>query len=194
MATRKTSAKSTSAKATMTKATTTTAPVNSVVEEKVEPVKEPRKFAQNDMILCRSVTPGGLIINGRSGQKYVFSNVGDENEIEFQDLNSLKNSHSNFLYRPRIIIEDEELLEHPRWKDLAEFYEAEVYGMEDVDEVLNLPLAQFKSALEKLPKGLLRQLQLVVSQRIEEGTFDSLTKLKAMDEYCGTDFMKLLPR
>ena len=83
MATRKTSAKSTSAKATMTKAATTTATVNPVVEEKVELVKEPRKFAQNDMILCRSVTPGGLIINGRSGQKYVFSNVGDENEIEF---------------------------------------------------------------------------------------------------------------
>ena len=66
--------------------------------------------------------------------------------------------------------------------------------MEDVDEILNLSLDQFKSALERLPKGLLRQLQLVVSQRMEEGTFDSLTKLKAMDEYCGTDFMKMLPR
>lgn len=197
MATRKTSAKGGATKSATPKAVAPKAvPVveETVMEMKVEPVKEPRKFAQNDMILCRSVTPGGLIINGRSGQKYVFSNVGDENEIEFQDLNSLKNSHSNFLYRPRIIIEDEELLEHPRWKDLAQFYEEEVYGMEDVDEILGMSLPQFKSALEKLPKGLLRQLQLVVSQRMEEGTFDSLTKLKAMDEYCGTDFMKMLPR
>lgn len=188
MATRKTTTKSSGTKV----ATKTVA--KPVVEEKVEPVKEPRKFQQNDLILCRSVTPGGLIINGRSGQKYFFSNVGDEAEIEFQDLFSLKNSHSNFLYRPRIIIEDEELLENPRWQDLAKFYEEEVYGMEDVDEILNLSLDQFKSALERLPKGLLRQLQLVVSQRMEEGTFDSLTKLKAMDEYCGTDFMKMLPR
>ena len=193
MATRKTTTKSKTVQ-TSTPKNTATKPVEPIEEKVVEPVKEPRKFAQNDLILCRSVTPGGLIINGRSGQKYVFSNVGDENEIEFQDLNSLKNSHSNFLYRPRIIIEDEELLENPRWKDLAEFYEQEVYGMEDVDEILTLPLSQFKSVLERLPKGLLRQLQLVVSQRMEEGTFDSLTKLKAMDEYCGTDFMKMLPR
>ena len=193
MATRKTTTKSKTLR-TSTPKNTATKPVEPIEEKVVEPVKEPRKFAQNDLILCRSVTPGGLIINGRSGQKYVFSNVGDENEIEFQDLNSLKNSHSNFLYRPRIIIEDEELLENPRWKDLAEFYEQEVYGMEDVDEILALPLSQFKSVLERLPKGLLRQLQLVVSQRMEEGTFDSLTKLKAMDEYCGTDFMKMLPR
>lgn len=192
MATRKTPSKST---ATRTAAPKTEPKVTKpVVEEVAEPVKEPRKFLQNDLILCRSVTPGGLIINGRSGQKYFFSNVGDEAEIEFQDLFSLKNSHSNFLYRPRIIIEDEELLENPRWQDLAKFYEEEVYGMEDVDEILEMPLSQFKAALERLPKGLLRQLQLVVSQRMEEGTFDSLTKLKAMDEYCGTDFMKMLPR
>lgn len=203
MATRKTTTKSTATKATTPKDTTpktTSKPVetavetNDVVEEVVEAKKEPRRYAQNDYILCRSVTPGGLIINGRSGQKYFFSNVGDEAEIEFQDLFSLKNSHSGFLYKPRIIIEDEELLENPRWQDLAKFYEEEVYGMEDVEEIIEMPISQFKAALERLPKGLMRQLQLVVSQRMEEGTFDSLTKLKAMDEYCGTDFMKMLPR
>jgi hypothetical protein len=93
-----------------------------------------------------------------------------------------------------LIIEDEELLENPRWVDLAKFYEEKVYGMDDIEEVLNMPLSNFKSTLEKLPKGLLRQLQLVVSQRIEEGTFDSLNKIKAIDEICGTDLMKMLPR
>lgn len=189
MATRKTStSKSTATKPAMSPVKQENVAVRE--EEKVEP----RKFAQTDPILCRSVTPGGLIVNGRSGQKYVFSNAGDECEIEFQDLNSLKNSHSNFLYKPLLIIEDEELLENPRWVDLAQFYEEKVYGMDDVEEVLNMSISQFKSALEKLPKGLLKQLQLVMSQRMEEGTFDSLNKIKAMDEICGTDFVKMLPR
>lgn len=188
MATRKNTTRSTTTKTVKPKVEV---PVETVVEEVI---REPRKFAQNEPILCRSVTPGGLIVNGRSGQKYVFSNAGDEVEIEFQDLNSLKNSHSNFLYKPLLIIENEELLENPRWVDLAKFYEEKVYGMDDIEEVLNMPLSNFKSTLEKLPKGLLRQLQLVVSQRIEEGTFDSLNKIKAIDEICGTDLMKMLPR
>lgn len=185
-----------------TKSAATKKPVSPLVVEKtitgVEevnvPVSEPRKFAQNDLVLCRSVTPGGLIVNGRSGLKYVFTGPGDECEIEFQDLNALKNSHSNFLYKPLMIIEDEELLENPRWTDLAKFYEEKVYGMDDVEEILNMPISNFKSALEKLPKGLLKQVQLVISQRMEEGTFDSLNKIKAMDEVCGTEFMKMLPR
>lgn len=164
-----------------------------VAQEEPAVLKEPRKFAQNDPILCRSVTPGGLIVNGRSGQKYVFSNVGDEAEIEFQDLNSLKNSHSDFLYRPLLIIEDDELLENPRWTDLAKFYEEKVYGMDDINEILGLPNNQFKNMLEQMPKGLIKQLQLTVSQRIEDGTFDSLQKIKMIDDYCGTNFMKMLP-
>ncbi len=165
-----------------------------VVSEPVVMAVAPRKFAQNDPILCRSVTPGGLIVNGRSGQKYVFSNVGDEIEIEYQDLNSLKNAHSDFIYKPLLIIEDEELLDDPRWADLAKFYEEKVYGMDDIEEILNLPNLKFKQILTQLPKGLMKQLQLVVAQRMEDGTFDSLQKIKAIDEVCGTDFMKMLPR
>ena len=38
-----------------------------------------------------SVTPGWLGVSGKSGMYYVFSNYGDEAEIEYGDLFALKN-------------------------------------------------------------------------------------------------------
>lgn len=158
----------------------------------VEPKKQVRQFNQTDLILCRSVTAGWLGVSGKSGQYYVFENFGDECEIEYQDLFALKSRHSNYIYAPHFIIEDEELLENPRWADVAKFYEDEVYTLEDVNAVLNQPISSFKAALKAMPKGLAKSLQVEVSSRIEDGTFDSLQKIKIIDEVFGTDFRSIL--
>lgn len=154
--------------------------------------KEVRKFEQTDPILCRSVTPGWMACYGKSGIPYVFYNYGDECEIEYGDLFALKNRRSKYLYDPLFVIEDEELLENPRWKDLAEFYSEKVYGMDDINYVLNLPNNKFKSTLTSLPKGLVKALNVEVAKRIEDGTFDSVKKVKVIDEVCGTDFWTLM--
>lgn len=160
-------------------------------EAKVEIKKVPRQFNQNDLILCRSVTAGWLGVSGKSGQYYVFENFGDECEIEYQDLFALKSRHSNYIYAPHFIIEDEELLENPRWADVSKFYDEEVFN-EDVDEVLNLPQNVFEEALRKLPRGLAKTLQVKVAEKIEDGTFDSLKKIKMIDEVFGTDFRSII--
>lgn len=171
--------------------------VETTAEQKVEKVEEPvaRKksaFSQHDLILCRSVTPGWLGVPGKSGMYYVFANYGDEAELEYGDLFALKNERSRYLYDPLFVVEDEELLDSPRWKDLSEFYADKVYGMDDIEEVLNIPYPSFKPTLTSLPKGLLKAITVEVAKRIEDGTFDSLKKIKVLDEVCGTDFAKMI--
>lgn len=178
----------------VTKKTTTKA-ATSTTEVKAEPKVEAKKsktFAQADPILCRSVTPGWLGVPGKSGMYYVFANYGDETEIEYGDLFALKNSHSRYIYDPLFVIEDEELLENPRWKDVSEFYSDKVYGMDDINNVLNKPNNAFKNTLTTLPKGLLKAITVEVAKRIEDGSFDSITKIKDLDEVCGTDFTKMI--
>lgn len=159
---------------------------------KEEPKKQPRQYNQNDLILCRSVTAGWLGCSGKSGQYYVFENFGDECEIEYQDLFALKSRHSNYIYAPHFVIEDDELLENPRWADVKKFYYEKVYTIEDVDEVLNLPVDKFEPALKVLPKGLAKTLQVRVASKIEDGSFDSLKKIKIIDETYGTDFRSIV--
>ena len=178
----------------VTKKTTTKA-ATSTTEVKVEPKVETKKsktFTQTDPILCRSVTPGWLGVPGKSGMYYVFANYGDETEIEYGDLFALKNSHSRYIYDPLFVIEDEELLENPRWRDISEFYSDKVYGMDDINNVLNKPNNAFKNTLTTLPKGLLKAITVEVAKRIEDGTFDSIRKIRDLDEVCGTDFGKMI--
>lgn len=174
----------------------TATPVMEKVVVKEEPKKKvtPRQFNQHDLILCRSVTAGWLGCGGKSGQYYIFENFGDECEIEYQDLFALKQRRSPYIYSPLFVIEDEELLDNPRWSDIKKFYDEKVYTMDDIEEILNLPVGQFENALRQLPKGLAKSLQVEVAKRIEDGTFDSLRKIKIVDEVYETDFNSVLTK
>lgn len=173
----------------------TTVDETPVVEEKPVVKKQepaPRQFNQHDLILCRSVTAGWLGCGGKSGQYYIFENFGDQCEVEYQDLFALKQRRSPYIYAPLFVIEDEELLENPRWTDVAKFYDEKVYTMDDINAILNTPVNKFESTLKALPKGIAKSLQVEVAKRIEEGTFDSLRKIKIIDDVFNTDFRSVL--
>ena len=106
------------------KETVTEEIVETVAQEETPVVKKsaPRKFAPDDMITCRSITYGELLLTGtKSKLLYSWANYGDTTEVEFQDLQALKSTRSSYLFRPRFIIEDEELIE--QWgKDFGDMY------------------------------------------------------------------------
>jgi hypothetical protein len=157
------------------------------VEESVKPSvkKSQRKFAPDELITCRSVTYGELLLTGtKSKLLYTWANYNDTTEVEFQDLQALKSTRSSYLYRPRIIIEDEELLE--QWdKDFGDMYKNIVDI--DVEDMFRLPLNQFKSKLKKAPKGVQQAVKNIAGEKIMNGSLDSLAKIKAIDEILGTD-------
>lgn len=158
-----------------------------VTEVKTEkaPAKTPRKYAPDEPITCRSLTFGELLLTGpKSKLLYSWANYNDTTEVEYQDLQALKSTRSSYLYRPRIIIEDEELVE--QWgKDFKDMY-ANVVDV-DVEEIFSLPIGRFKAALKKAPKGVQQAVKNIAGEKIMNGSLDSLAKIKAIDEILGTD-------
>ena len=158
----------------------------SVEQEVKKPVaKTPRKYAPDDLIPCRSVTYGELLLSApKSKLMYVWANYNDVTEVEFQDLQALKSTRSNYLFRPRIVIEDEELVE--QWsKDFKDMYSKIIHV--DVEEIFDLPLGKFKTALKNAPKGVQQAVKNIAGEKIMNGSLDSLAKIKAIDEILGTD-------
>jgi hypothetical protein len=147
--------------------------------------KSSRKFAPDDMITCRSVTYGELLLTGvKSKLLYTWSNYNDTTEVEYQDLQALKSTKSSYLFKPRFVIEDEELAE--QWsKDLGDMYK-NIIDI-DVEDLFKLPLNQFKSKLKKSPKGVQQAVKNLAGEKILNGSLDSLAKIKAIDEILGTD-------
>ena len=171
-----------------TKKTSATEEVTKDEIIKETPKKTPRKFAQDEMIPCRSVTYGELLYPAKKSQLlYTWANYGDVTEVEFQDLQALRSTRSQYLNDPKFIIEDEELLE--QWPEFKKLYEN--VALIDTDKLFALPLNQFKAKLRNIPAGFRDSLKNVASAKILDGTLDSLAKINAMDEILGTD-LKLL--
>lgn len=147
--------------------------------------KSSRKYAPDDMITCRSVTYGELLLTGvKSKLLYTWANYNDTTEVEYQDLQALKSTKSSYLFKPRFVIEDEELVE--QWgKDLGDMYKNIIDV--DVEDLFKLPLNQFKSKLKKSPKGVQQAVKNLAGEKILNGSLDSLAKIKAIDEILGTD-------
>lgn len=160
--------------------------INSEETEVVKEVKKaPRKYASDDMIPCRSITFGELLMTGKkSGLLYSWANHGDITEVEFQDLQALKSIRSSYLFKPRFVVEDEELV--AQWgNDFAKLYQ-DIVDV-DVDALFKLPVAQLKAKLKKAPRGVQQAVKNIAGEKILNGSLDSLAKIKAIDEVLGTD-------
>ena len=158
-----------------------------VVEETKKAKKSVRKFAPDDMIPCRSITYGELLLTGaKSKLLYTWANYDDVTEMEFQDLQALKSTRSSYLFKPRFIILDEDLIE--QWgSDFKKMYD-DVVTM-DVEALFKLPASQLKAKLKKAPSGVQQAVKNLAGEKIMNGSLDSLAKIKVIDEVLDTQLM-----
>ena len=171
-----------------TKKTTT----KSVKTESKDEV-ETKSFAPDDEIECVSVTAGELIITGKkTGRVYDWANYGDTAYVEFQDLKAeVHNAKSRPIYDPLFMIEDEDVLALPEFAKVAESYK-DALSIDEIDNLFNLSQQQFASQLKKLPVGIKNTIKSIARDKMEDGTLDSINKIKILDQVLGTDLYNLL--
>ena len=163
-----------------------------VAEEVVKTAKRVNKpkHDPNELILCRSVRFGELLLIGpKTHVLYSWANEGDIREVEYQDLMSLRALHSPYLFEPMIIIEDDEVCEE--WKaDLGELYD----GLQEINlkELFKLPQRQFVAQLKNLPEGMKSTVQNMAYAMIQDGTLYDLRIIKAIDEILGTELKMMI--
>ena len=179
-----------------TKKTTTVETTDVVIEEpkqeaKInEPAKNiPKKYAPTDTIECRSITGGTLILIGpKSHLQYEWSDYGDTAYVEYQDLQALQSRKSNFLIKPRFIIEDDELVE--QWGAMLKPIYNKVTD-QTIEELFELPLNKFKAQLNIMPDGLKDAVKTKAVQMIESEELYDIRKVREIDAAWGTDFVEM---
>lgn len=168
------------------------------IKEEPKPVKKATykkpesKFTDNDLIPCKSVTSGGLNFIGNSGTKYRWENYGMIEYVSYADLRREAQSANttNYLFYPRFIVVDADFVEE--FPKLEEFYSKFYQEGGDFEDILNLPKEQMKEAIDKLPKGCRECLKGIVATKIDEGTLDSVAKIKVFDEIFGTNMLLMI--
>lgn len=169
--------------------------VNETMEQEVKVTPAPRKVNKpkhdpTEYILCRSVRFGELILIGpKTRTAYSWANEGDVREVEYQDLVSWKSLRSPYLFKPMIVIEDEEIVEE--WKsDLGKLYDD--LQQIDLKAMFKLPYRQFVAQLKKLPEGMKTTVQNMAYSMIQDETLYDLRTIKAIDEILGTELIMMI--
>ena len=63
---------------------------------------------------------------------------------------------------------------------------------EDMDEILKLPVAKLKAKLKASPEGIQKSIKSMAAAKIASGEFDSITRIKAIDEVLGTELLSTI--
>lgn len=156
--------------------------------EKKKTEKTKKEFSEKDYILCRSVIPGELIVDGREGRRYRFKDYGSEQRITYGDLVDMVMRRANNAFIPRFIILDEDFLEE--FPQVQEKY-AEVFSAGNLTEILMLQTDQMIQELSKLPKEIQRSAKALIASMLDDGSIDSIAKIRALTDFYGIDFVLL---
>lgn len=163
--------------------------VNETPSKKPVANKTPKKYAPTDTIECRSVTGGSLILIGpKTHLQYTWEDYGDTAWVEYQDLQALQSRKSNFLIKPRFIIEDSNIVE--QWGAMLK----PIYNKmtdQTVEEFFELPLNKFKAQLNIMPDGLKDAIKTKAVQMIQSEELYDIRKVREIDAAWGTDFVEM---
>lgn len=159
-----------------------------VIVEVKKKEKTQRKFEATEGIPCKSITSGGLYMEGiKSHIVYEWADNGDVTEVEYQDVVAAIRSNASYISKPYFIIEDEDVLE--QFPQIKKKYES-MYSIKDLRDVLiDLPVKSMKATILSLPEGAKESIKHLASQMISNGSLDSVQKIKTLDEIYGTELM-----
>lgn len=156
-----------------------------LLDEPGAPIVPKKIFHDNDYIMCKSIIAGGLNITCRSSNYYRFVEYGGECEIEYRDLVELIRIHSDHIFLPRIIIEDEDFLE--QFPQVKKFYDS-LYTTDDLRIILGLPNDKMEFEIQKLPHEMFETLRGLASGMISSGEIDSVNKIRCLSKIFDADF------
>ena len=178
----------TTTKTATTRAKTTAKTEASTANVVAETTK--RVFEKDELISCKSVTNGELIMVGaKSDNVYRWASCDYVEEVEYQDLLYATKRGSDFVMKPLFLILDDDFVAQN--KNVQKLYE-NLYSFKQLNEILALPKDKFRSVLLSLPEGIRNAVKGLAATGINNGTFDSISKIKVLDEIFGTEMLNTL--
>lgn len=162
-----------------------------IITDVIDTVKEDvKKFKDDDMIACRSVTNGRYFFIGKkSNVPYSWADEGDIEYVEYRDLMYAVKEKNACIFKPRIIIDNADFISQN--KKVKDFYDS-MYTTSDFEDILNLSVNQMEKTINDLPDGAKDLLKGIVSTKINNGTLDSVKKIKVLDKIFGTEMLVML--
>lgn len=148
-------------------------------------------FKPGDLILCKSVSSGKVVYySTKTDSRYEWSNFGDEVEVDYADLQAMHSGKKSFLFKPIIIILDEEL--YKLWESELEPVYKDYIGLDYPEKLFEVNDAVFEETLRNAPKPVQDLVKTEASRLVKENKFNSIQKLRIIDDVCKTALLEFI--
>ena len=141
-----------------------------------------KEFDNNEFITVKNGFNGKLIyISKRTGEKFIWENFGDEQEIELLELKNAKNSRKGFFIKNWFMFDDPEILDH---LGVSQYYKFSL-RLSEFDKIFDKEPDDLKTSINKLPDGQKKSLAYRARKLIGSGEIDSKKKIAVIEECLG---------
>lgn len=153
------------------------------VAEAVEPksiVKTRVKLDPNSIVTVKNGYQGMLVYKSKkTGERFVWENFGDEQDIELSELKSAKNSYKSFFINNWFLIEDPDVIDY---LGVGQYY-SNALSYEEFESLFAQTPEEIEKRLSRLSSGQKRSIAYRARKLISEGEIDS-NKVIATLEKC----------
>ena len=158
-------------------------------KEVPKPAKPTRKFAMDEFIVCKSVTPWKLVLTGvDKNTVYTWDYFGAEEMVMYRDLQAWRKKA--IITAPKIIIEDADLREAWR-QDMTDTYNT-LINVDYPEELFDLDDTAFETLLRNATPVIVEVVKTTAISMIRAENYPSLSKIIKIDEIFGTALQDFL--
>lgn len=153
-------------------------------------IEEKKKFSPDELIACVSITPGELFyVGSKTKNLYTFADIDDVVEIEFKDLDYAARSKDPMMFKPRFVVQDRDFVK--MHSSLDDVYSG-LHSVNDLKGILKLHPKQMEQAINALPYGAKDAIKTIAMTMIDNGSLDSIQRVKLLDSLFGTEMLTKL--
>lgn len=184
----------TTRKAASQKSKTTTvkavdpAPVEQPAEKEIEKIVA-KEIDLHEYIPVRNGTRGKLVyVSPRTGERFVWEDFGDTQEMELQELRNAKSSSKKFFERNWFMFDDDY-----HWVvdylGLSAYYK-HTLPIDNFDDVFKMSPKELTDTLKYLGEGQKRSVSYRARQLIADGEIDSMRLITALEKELGIELIE----
>lgn len=173
---------------TKTKSSSTT----KSTDETKEPEKKfsPKDIDQSQYVPVLNGFHGRLVYITREGEKYVWEDYGDEQEMELRELRNAKAAHKVF-FESNWFMFDDDYSWVIDYLGVGGFYK-HALSVDGFDDIFKKSPSELKKLIGEMSKGQALSVSYRARQLILSGEIDSLKTIDALEEALHTEFVDRL--
>ena len=130
-------------------------------------------------VIVKNGFNGRLVyISPKTGERYIWNEFGDEQEMQLRELRAAKNSSKKFFENNWFMFDEDWVIDY---LGLRNFYKNSI-PLDEFDSVFEKSPAALKKIVAGLPDGQKKSLAYRASMLVNEGKIDSMKTISAIEE------------